>query len=124
MRRGRGASCERLLEKGRRVLDEPGSLGLLGLDQLQEPPSLVRTLQTDRQPDADLVVRGLESVGPRLLGGLLKDLGHSSVQGPAVALPAPGSGDHVSVSCCLGPDRDAWASPSCGANPRAAELMQ
>jgi len=121
LRRGRGASYERLLEKGRRVLDEPGPLGL---DQLQEPPSLVRTLRTDRQPDTDLVVRGLESVRPRLLGELLKDLGQSSVQGPAVALPAPGSGDHVSVSCCLGPDRDAWASPSCGANPRAAELMQ
>jgi hypothetical protein len=83
-----GASFERLLEEARGILGQRGALGLLGLDHLQEPSCLVRTLQADPEPDADLVVGGLKGVRPYLLGKLGEDLGHRVMERPTVAFPS------------------------------------
>ena len=80
--RDRAASCEGLLDERCRVLHEGGSLGLVGLDQLQQLPSLVRTLQADREPDADPVVGHLEGLRPDLVGKLGQDLAIARVSVP------------------------------------------
>jgi hypothetical protein len=63
----------------------------LDVDQLQQPPSLVRTLEVDRQADTDPVVGGLEDVRAQRLGDLVDDLDHRLDErlpiGLALALP-------------------------------------
>src|SRR2546425_10545531 len=62
----------------------------------------MRTLQADRQADADPVVGGLKGVRANVLGEVVEDLGHRGMQSATVALPLTASHRHARTSSIAG----------------------
>ena len=82
----------RVMAMPRSVSAQIRAFALFGLDELEEPEGIRRSLETDHETDAQPVVGSLERVGPRFLRNFFENFCHRRDQRTPVAFPGLGLG--------------------------------